>query len=137
MEQNHHYILVVKSTIIVKRRGPTGGVGSVLLKQLEGSKNSNHARAGKIANRPLLETQRGKMSKPTALDIVPDLFLAPVATTVQGQLSCRAGFSLLKCRLLEELVCPVSQMRSSWDFYLKTFLFCRPSASTVVLGWMP
>lgn len=55
-----------------------------LLKQLEGSKNSNHERAGDVAKRPLLETQRGKMSNPTTLDSVPDLFLAPVATTVWG-----------------------------------------------------
>lgn len=135
MEQNHNYILVVKSTIIFKRRGPTGAVGNILQKQLQGSKNSNHVRAGRTAKCPLLETQRGKMSNPTALDIAPDLFLAPVATTVQGQLSCWAGFSLLKFRLFK--VCPVSQMRNSWDFYLKTFLFCRPSASTVVWGWMP
>lgn len=53
-----------------------------LLKQLEGSKNSNHERARDVAKRPLLETQRGKMSNPTTLDSVPDLFLAPVATTV-------------------------------------------------------
>lgn len=84
MEQNHHYILVVKSTRIFKRRGPTGAVGNIPLKQLEGSKNSNHARAGKVAKCPLRETQRGEMNSSTAPDIVLDLFLAPVATTVQG-----------------------------------------------------
>ena len=52
----------------------------VLLKNFEGSKNSNHERAGDIAKCPFLETQRGNMSNPMALYSVPDLFLAPIAT---------------------------------------------------------
>lgn len=55
--------------------------GTVLLKPFEGSKNSSHERAGDVAQRPFLETQRGKVRGPTAPDSAPDPpSLAPAAT---------------------------------------------------------
>lgn len=124
MEQNHHYILVVKP----KNK-------NIQATWTHGCCGEEHCwRALRVQRIPVLG-ERG---------ILPNAFSGdserggeqphgsvPLATTVSGPLSCQVGFWIISIAVVWQLACPVSQVRSSWGFWLKIF----GSAGRVPAQW--